>query len=55
MKKKLTLSLEEQVITHAKNAGINLSSFLEVRLMDYLSCWDSGTEGWLDRPELLTI
>ena len=50
MKRKLTLSLEEQVITCAKKAGINLSSFLEIRLMDYLSCWDDGSEGWLDRP-----
>ena len=51
MKKKLTLSIDEQVITNAKKAGVNLSSFLEIRLMDYLSCWDAGSEGWLDRPE----
>ena len=60
MKRKLTLSLDEQVITHAKKAGVNLSSFLEIRLMDYLSCWYSGSEGWLDRsvpsdPRRITI
>jgi predicted DNA-binding ribbon-helix-helix protein len=36
-KKKLTLSIEEGIIENAKKAEINLSSFLEIRLIDYLS------------------
>ena len=45
MKRKLTLSLNEEVITRVKKAGINLNSFLEIRLMDYLSGRDSSSEG----------
>jgi len=37
VKQKLTLSIDKEIITHAKNQNINLSSFLEIRLIDYLS------------------
>jgi len=36
-KQKLTLSIDKEIITHAKNQNINLSSFLEIRLIDHLS------------------
>jgi post-segregation antitoxin (ccd killing protein) len=36
-KQKLTLSIDKDIITQAKNQGINLSSFLEIRLTDYLN------------------
>ena len=36
VKKKLTRSIDEEIITQAKQAEINLSSFLEIRLTDYL-------------------
>ncbi len=36
-KKKLTLSIDEEIITQAKKLEINLSSFLEIRLVDYLN------------------
>lgn len=36
-KKKLTLTVEEKVIKEAKRYGINLSSFLEIRLQEYLA------------------
>jgi hypothetical protein len=37
VKKKLTLSINEEIITQAKEQNINLSSFLEIRLIDHLS------------------
>ena len=37
MKRKLTLSIDEDIISQAKKQQINLSSFLEIRLIDYLS------------------
>ncbi|MFE3845793.1 type II toxin-antitoxin system CcdA family antitoxin [Thermoplasmatota archaeon] len=37
VKQKLTLSIDKEIITQAKNQNINLSSFLEIRLIDYLS------------------
>ena len=36
VKQKLTLSIDKDIITQAKTSGINLSSFLEIRLTDYL-------------------
>jgi len=36
-KQKLTLSIDKEIITQAKSQNINLSSFLEIRLIDYLS------------------
>ena len=57
VKKKLTLSIDEAIITQAKQSKINLSSFLEIRLSDYLSDKEkcSHLEGnpssWLERPE----
>ena len=36
-KHKLTLSIDKEIITQAKKQQINLSSFLEIRLIDYLS------------------
>jgi len=35
-KQKLTLSIDKEIITQAKNQNINLSSFLEIRLIDHL-------------------
>jgi hypothetical protein len=35
-KKKLTLSIDEDILFKAKQAEINLSSFLEIRLTDFL-------------------
>ena len=35
-KQKLTLSVDKEIINQAKNQNINLSSFLEIRLIDYL-------------------
>jgi post-segregation antitoxin (ccd killing protein) len=37
VKQKLTLSIDKDIITQAKEKGINLSSFLEIRLTDYLN------------------
>ena len=56
VKKKLTLSVDEDIINQAKQAEINLSSFLEIRLSDYLFYKDYGRGGirtrdpWLRRP-----
>ena len=36
-KQKLTLSIDKEIINQAKKAEINLSSFLEIRLIDYLA------------------
>jgi predicted DNA-binding ribbon-helix-helix protein len=36
-KQKLTLSIDKEIITQAKKQQINLSSFLEIRLVDYLN------------------
>ena len=36
-KQKLTLSIDKEIINHAKSQKINLSSFLEIRLIDFLS------------------
>ena len=36
-KQKLTLSIDKEIITQAKSQNINLSSFLEIRLIDFLS------------------
>jgi hypothetical protein len=36
-KQKLTLSVDKIIFNKAKRAKINLSSFLEIRLYDYLS------------------
>ena len=36
-KQKLTLSIDKEIITQAKKEKINLSSFLEIHLIDYLS------------------
>ena len=36
VKKKLTLSINEEIITKAKKQNINFSSFLEIRLNDYI-------------------
>jgi len=57
VKKKLTLSVDEEIITQARNAEINLSSFLEIRLIDYLSerkrCShrEGNPSSWLERSE----
>jgi len=37
VKKKLTRSVDKKIITQARKAEINLSSFLEIRLIDHLS------------------
>jgi len=37
LKQKLTLSIDKKIITQAKKLGINLSSFLEIRLTDHPS------------------
>ncbi|MCK5030498.1 MAG: type II toxin-antitoxin system CcdA family antitoxin [Thermoplasmatales archaeon] len=55
-KHKLTLSIDKEIITQAKKQNINLSSFLEIRLVDYLnykecSRRDSNPSSWLERPE----
>ena len=48
-KQKLTLSIDKEIITQAKKLEINLSSFLEIRLVDYLnykekcSRWEGNT------------
>ena len=55
-KQKLTLSIDKKIITQAKKQQINLSSFLEIRLVDYLdykekcSRQDSNPCSWLERP-----
>jgi hypothetical protein len=36
-KQKLTLSIDKEIINQAKSQNINQSSFLEIRLIDYLS------------------
>ena len=53
VKQKLTLSIDKEIITQAKKLEINLSSFLEIRLIDHLSdkekCSrrDSNPSSWL--------
>ena len=37
VKQKLTLSIDKEIITQAKKQQINLSSFLEIRLIDHMS------------------
>jgi post-segregation antitoxin (ccd killing protein) len=37
VKQKLTLSIDKETINQAKEKGINLSSFLEIRLTDYIN------------------
>ena len=36
-KQKLTLSIDKEIISQAKDQNINLSSLLEISLIDYLS------------------
>jgi post-segregation antitoxin (ccd killing protein) len=36
-KHKLTLSVDEEIIKEAKKLDINLSSFLEIRLREYIA------------------
>jgi hypothetical protein len=61
MKRKLTLSIDEETLNQAKISGINLSSFLETRLVDYMtrkidcSLRDSNPSSWLDNLLGLTI
>jgi len=55
-KHKLTLSIDKKIITKAKEQKINLSSFLEIRLTDYLQAKKCSRRGsnpssWLERPE----
>jgi len=55
VKKKLTLSVDEEIIHQAKQQGINLSAFLEIRLTDYLrgdKCGyrDLNPSKWLGKP-----
>jgi len=56
-KQKLTLSIDKEIISQAKMQNINLSSFLEIRLIDHLldkeKCfrWDSKPSSWLEMPE----
>ena len=57
VKQKLTLSIDKEILTKAKQSQINLSSFLEIRLVDYLmvkkcSRRDSNPSSWLERPVL---
>jgi len=49
VKQKLTLSVDEDIITQAKQQGINISSFLEIRLSDYLNDKENGRGGILTR------
>ena len=35
-KQKLTLTIDKEIVNEAKKLGINISNFLEVRLMDYI-------------------
>ncbi len=56
VKQKLTLSIDKEIISQARKAEINLSSFLEIRLVDYInykecSRRDSNPSSWLERPE----
>ncbi len=57
VKKKLKLSVDENILNNAKNAEINLSAFLEMKLIDYMtrenkcSRRDSNPSSWLERPE----
>jgi len=37
IKQKLTLSIDQEVLKEAKKLDINISSFLEVRLTDYIA------------------
>jgi len=36
-KQKHTLNIDKEIISQAKSQNINLSSFLEIRLIDHLS------------------
>lgn len=36
-KQKLTLSVDEGILNNAKNAEINISAFLEMKLVDYMT------------------
>ena len=47
LKHKLTLSIDKKIITQAKKQQINLSSFLEIRLSEYLSeCKNTDAAGF---------
>jgi len=36
-RRKVNLRLNNDVVEHAKNAGVNMSYFLEVKLVEYLA------------------
>ena len=67
-RRKVTLRLNEQVVKKAKKKNINLSFFLEVKLVEYLSLlsaprerfelslpgWGTGSQGRRGRPDFAT-
>jgi hypothetical protein len=60
MKRKLTLSIDEETLNQAKQFQINLSSFLEIRLVDYFmakkcSRWDYNTNLLLKNSVFLIL
>jgi len=57
-KQKLTLSLDKSIIKKAKEKGLCISTFLEVKLVDYFTrseiewaCCDLNASLWLPKPQ----
>ncbi len=49
-RQKLTLRLNADVVKRAKDAGVNLSGFLEVKLMEYLALINGTPRGRFELP-----
>ena len=49
-RQKLTLRLNADVIKKAKQAGMNLSYFLEIKLVEYLALLDGTPRGRFELP-----
>ena len=68
VRRKVTLRLDEEVVKRAKEAGMNMSYFLEVKIVEYLARyntprerfelslprWRTGSQGRRGRPDFAT-
>ena len=68
VRRKVTLRLDAEVVQNAKDADMNLSYFLEVKLVEYLAMlkaprerfelslpgWRTGSQGRRVRPDFAT-
>ena len=44
VRRKVTLRLDEEVVKRAKEAGMNMSYFLEVKIVEYLAMYNTPRE-----------